>query len=252
MEFRPEVDVVPIPIAFPTDPWNIQGLVVVEFLSIHLFAYGLMSILSVLKTRKRKNDIEQENLYWLYYINSILMIGALVLFFSQGGVIDGHEFFTPPFPRYSADLFSVVAMYLIVFYLLIKKGHFKFSSKKYSKSSLSSFYKREKLNQIIQLIEDNKLYLNTGFSLRMLSERSGLSMHKISQILNEELHVNFVDLTNKYRIEEAKKRLLSDDFDSKMEQLAYDIGYKSKSTFFTLFKKETNSTPSNFRKNSRI
>lgn len=141
-------------------------------------------------------------------------------------------------------------MYLITLYLLGKTDLFKFPSKKYSKSSLSSFYKREKLNQITTLIETEKLYLNEDFSLKMLSEKSGLSTHNISQILNEELQVGFITLTNSYRIEEAKRRLLGDEFNLKMEQLAYDLGYKSKSTFFSAFKKETNSTPSNYRKKS--
>ncbi|WP_158259051.1 helix-turn-helix domain-containing protein [Flagellimonas meridianipacifica] len=100
------------------------------------------------------------------------------------------------------------------------------------------------------MIETEKLYLNEDFSLKMLSEKSGLSTHNISQILNEELQVGFITLTNSYRIEEAKRRLLGDEFNLKMEQLAYDLGYKSKSTFFSAFKKETNSTPSNYRKKS--
>ncbi|WP_431128170.1 helix-turn-helix domain-containing protein [Flagellimonas flava] len=250
MEFRTNIPTELVKPHFSTDPWNIQGWVVVELLSLHLFIYGCVSIVQIIKYRRNDKKVEREKINWLTYVTGILILGSLILFFSQGGKIEGYVFFKSPFPHYSADLFSVFAMYLITLYLLGKTDLFKFPSKKYSKSSLSSFYKREKLNQITTLIETEKLYLNEDFSLKMLSEKSGLSTHNISQILNEELQVGFITLTNSYRIEEAKRRLLGDEFNLKMEQLAYDLGYKSKSTFFSAFKKETNSTPSNYRKKS--
>ena len=138
-------------------------------------------------------------------------------------------------------------MYLITIYILSKTSFFKSSYKKYHKSSLSSVFKKEKLKFLKSLIENDRLYLLPEFSLNKLSELSGISKHHISQILNEELQVSFFQLTNEYRIGEAKTRLM-DEKPQKMEQLAYDLGYKSKSTFFNAFKKATDMTPLQFRK----
>ena len=74
-----------------------------------------------------------------------------------------------------------------------------------------------------------------------------MSSHHLSQILNEELGCTFFELTNSYRIEEAKKRLSESENQYKIEQLAYELGYRSKATFFTAFKKATNLTPQKFR-----
>jgi len=97
----------------------------------------------------------------------------------------------------------------------------------------------------MQVIENDKLYLDSNFSLELLSLKTGLSKHHISQIINEQLDCTFFDLTNKYRIEEAK-RLLAESSYVKIEQLAYQLGYRSKSSFFSAFKRATNLTPSKY------
>ena len=56
-----------------------------------------------------------------------------------------------------------------------------------------------------------------------------------------------MDLTNHYRILEAKRILDDTTNDIKIEQLSGELGYKSKSTFFRVFKKATNMTPAQYR-----
>ena len=56
----------------------------------------------------------------------------------------------------------------------------------------------------------------------------------------------FFGLINRYRIEEAKKILLNTE-SIKMEQLAFDLGYNSKATFFKAFKENTNLSPAKFK-----
>jgi len=58
---------------------------------------------------------------------------------------------------------------------------------------------------------------------------------------------NFFERVDGYLIEEAK-RLLIDQPHIKVEEKVEQIGYHSKSSFNTAFKKITDSTPSVFRK----
>jgi len=241
-DFHPEWEKIPATSISSIDPWNIQGWVVVEILALHILVYCMISFFQIFK----HPDSNQKVKYWLLYITGILTLGSLILFFSQGGVINGKVFFKSPFPHYSADLFSTISMYLIMAYLLGKLEFFKNNTKKYKKSSLSSSYKKEKLEQLQEILNNDRPYLNPDFSLKILSEKSKLSEHHISQILNEELQCNFYELINRYRITEAKRQLNTSKY-LKIEQLAYDLGYKSKSTFFTAFKKETDLTPSKYR-----
>jgi AraC-like DNA-binding protein len=53
-------------------------------------------------------------------------------------------------------------------------------------------------------------------------------------------------MTAEYRVEEAK-RLLREQRNVKVEEIAEQVGYNSKSSFNTAFKKLTGKTPSEFR-----
>jgi AraC-like DNA-binding protein len=242
--FYPQMQTVPFAGAFSSDPWRLQGLVVVELLCLHMAVYAILSLVTVWRNRGRENALA--GLRWVAYINVVLLASALVLFFSQGGVINGFVFFKSPFPHFAPDMCTTLFMYSLSFYLLLKPEHFRQHTKKYSKSSLPAEFRRHKLQTIRALTEAHRLYADPAFSLEMLSLQSGIAKHHISQILNEELHVNFYEFTHRYRIEEAK-RILEGSMDIKMEQLAYRLGYKSKVTFFTAFKKSTELTPVQYK-----
>ncbi|MEO0723125.1 MAG: helix-turn-helix domain-containing protein, partial [Bacteroidota bacterium] len=67
--------------------------------------------------------------------------------------------------------------------------------------------------------------------------------------INLELGLKFYELTNHYRIEAAKQHLqATTDKSLSMEQLAYQLGYKSKSTFYNAFKKAEGMTPRQYQK----
>ncbi len=250
--FHPDAGVQPIPSSFYVDPWAIQGWVVVELLSLHILLYALIGFFTIAKRRRSNKKVMPEKIRWTSFTAAILALGALILFFSQGGVIRGEVFFKSPFPHYSADLYSMIATYLITGYMITRIEQFKNGARKYAKSSLSNDFMKEKSAQLTRLIEDQQLYLSPDFSMKTLSRDSGLSVHHISQILNEELKCTFFELTNGYRIEAAKQRLSETEGFVKMEQLAYDLGYRSKSTFFGAFKKATGTTPSKYRNESLV
>lgn len=69
-----------------------------------------------------------------------------------------------------------------------------------------------------------------------------------SQTVNQCFYMNFNQFLNKYRIEEAKERL-KDPKESQyvVFKIALDVGFNSKSTFNTAFKKFTGMNPSQYR-----
>ena len=99
-------------------------------------------------------------------------------------------------------------------------------------------------------MQEQKPYLKSSFSLPDLAQQLGVSVHALSQALNHGLGKSFFELVAGYRVEEAK-RLLIEQPNIKVEEIAEQVGYNSKSSFNTAFKKFTGSTPSAFReKNS--
>lgn len=95
----------------------------------------------------------------------------------------------------------------------------------------------------------NKPYLNNELTIQDLADQLKVSSQEISSYLNKELGVNFFNYINGFRIEEAKQRLTNPNFDNEtLLGIAYDSGFNSKTSFNTLFKKETGMTPSEYKK----
>ena len=83
-----------------------------------------------------------------------------------------------------------------------------------------------------------------------LATELALTPKIVSQIINEGYSCNFFDFVNKFRVEEAKS-LLSSRTNDKMtiQEVMYDAGFNSKSSFNTAFKKFTKLTPTQFKNN---
>ena len=98
-------------------------------------------------------------------------------------------------------------------------------------------------------MEINKPYLETELNLVGLAEKINTTPHKLSQVINEKLNLNFYDFVNNYRIEEVKEALSNpENWNLKIISIAWDCGFNSKSVFYNTFKKFTKQTPSQYRK----
>jgi AraC-like DNA-binding protein len=103
-------------------------------------------------------------------------------------------------------------------------------------------------NQLIQLMEEEKIYINNEITLKSLSESLKITSHQLSQLLNDEMNVNFRTFINSYRIKDAKKALLEYPEKSVL-QIAFSVGFNTKSVFNTYFSKECGESPTEYRKN---
>lgn len=107
-------------------------------------------------------------------------------------------------------------------------------------------------SKIKSLIVDSEMYLNPTLSLKSLSKKLNLSEGYISQQINSNSEMNFNDYINKSRIENAKQMLLDKTFDNyTIQSIALESGFNSKSSFYSAFKKFTNKTPVQYKKDVR-
>lgn len=127
---------------------------------------------------------------------------------------------------------------------------------KYLKSGLTPSLSEELKYQLITLLKDEKVYRDNSISLESLSEKLNTTRHNASQIINEHFDMNFFELINKFRIEEATDLLLEDtNGNLNIIDIAYEVGYNNKVTFNKAFKKATSLTPTQFIdsvKNNRV
>jgi AraC-like DNA-binding protein len=124
--------------------------------------------------------------------------------------------------------------------------------KKYTKSALSEDIAENYLNKLQKYIQTDKPHLNSAITLPELAQNLSMSIHHLSQIINQRLNQNFYEFINHYRVEEAKKMILDPAYKHlTIAAIGYESGFNSNSSFNSVFKKATGKTPSQYR-NSAI
>ena len=107
----------------------------------------------------------------------------------------------------------------------------------------------EELKDLLQFMETEKPYLDDKLTLQKLAEQMKMSEKQLSILINQHTGKHFFDFINEFRINQAKG-LLRDQPQLTVLEVLYEVGFNSKSSFYTAFKKETGITPTDYRKSS--
>ncbi|OQP48967.1 hypothetical protein A4H97_29215 [Niastella yeongjuensis] len=104
------------------------------------------------------------------------------------------------------------------------------------------------VQRIIVLMEEEKLYQEAELTLQQVAAKLQVPSYQVSQALNEGMKKNFYDVVNNYRVENAKRLLLDEKSRNyTILSIGFEAGFNSKTTFNTVFKKFTGTTPTEFR-----
>lgn len=94
-----------------------------------------------------------------------------------------------------------------------------------------------------------KPYLENSLMSEQLAKRLKWPTTRLTTVLNQGLNQSFFEFINRYRIEAAKATLTDPKYQNcTLLAVAHDVGFNSKTTFNTAFKKYQGMTPSQFRK----
>ena len=247
----------------------LPGLQIISFLKpVHGIIYVFLTIKVVRvyneKIKDSYSNIERINLNWLRHLTiglifvwGVVVISYIVNAFSEKNMKMDYLIYTTA----SILIYSVGYLSLrqpMIFEPSIQKAEAEPEPNtptktevriSYQKSGLTDTEAQSYLKKLVQIIETDKPYLNSDLTLRELAEKLSISTHNLSEILNTRLNQNFYDFINHYRVEEVKRRLADKDSDNfSLIAIAFDSGFNSKSTFNTIFKKQTGTTPSQYRK----
>ncbi|MEO1108057.1 MAG: helix-turn-helix transcriptional regulator [Pseudomonadota bacterium] len=119
------------------------------------------------------------------------------------------------------------------------------SERKYKKSALDEERAARIAKKIETAMSQDLLYREPNLSLWDLAKHIGVTSHYVSQTLNAKLNSTFFDYINRWRINDAIEQLTSTD--ETILNIAYDVGFNSRSAFYKAFKRETGKTPSDVR-----
>ena len=123
---------------------------------------------------------------------------------------------------------------------------------KYRTSSLDQTRKNTLRDDLLLYMKTEEPFRNPDSSLGEIASALGISVHDLSQILNDVLHMNFHNFLNSYRIELVKEMMADPRHDHRtLLQLAFDAGFNSKTSFNRVFKEDAKMTPSDYRQQCR-
>lgn len=103
-------------------------------------------------------------------------------------------------------------------------------------------------NGIKRVIETEKRYTDPEFNLKEFSNEMGIGTKELAEYFNEELSISFKDYLHKKKVEEFKNLVKSGRENTySLEGMAQLAGFKSKATFYRIFKKLEGTTPSEYK-----
>jgi AraC-like DNA-binding protein len=98
-------------------------------------------------------------------------------------------------------------------------------------------------------MQQSKPFLDPSLSIDTLAKLINLPGSEISLTINRIIGQHFFDFVNLYRINLAAEMLIANEQQQKtILEILYEVGFNSKSSFNTAFKKHLLMTPSQYRK----
>ena len=105
-----------------------------------------------------------------------------------------------------------------------------------------------KIAALKNYMTEKEPYLDPSLTIQELSNQIDIPVRDLSVLINHYMDKQFFDFVNEYRIQKAMN-ILKDQSKSQLTvlEILYEVGFNSKSSFNTSFKKYTNLTPTAYR-----
>ena len=211
-----------------------------------IFFYTLISLKLVKDERSKNtfNEIKRNSGKYLFTRNVAIVLLLLLIFVFT-------VFYT--YDDDGGDHYIVLFQTLIAFsttYLIMAESRFfekswiadKYETLSNSKNDLS-------FKEIQNYVSSKGYFLLQDASLNNLASLLQVHSNQISKTINLETGSNFNDYINQQRIRLAKTRLTEVEYSHlTIEAIGTSVGFKSKSAFYSAFKKHTGTSPSAFTK----
>ncbi len=234
-----------------------------KLLPFQFLIYILFSLRALLRHKRNlmliSSSIEEINLNWLK--NFLIVLLFLTVFWFN------NLFFESPVLKGIMPFVYAVSIFIVGFYAIKQKTIFQRSdehtegiseiieSDPENEPAKLKRLKDVELNELAVrlrvLLEEEKIFLDNELNLSKVASKLSCNVHDASYLINAVAGDNFYNYINKYRVEEAKKLLLSEkEIELNILGIAFESGFNSKTAFNTSFKKFTGLSPTQFIKSN--
>jgi len=233
--------IVPVGIVFTYQEYpQLWGPYFIRIIYFQWLVYTIAAGLSIkdifLKLGKpqEKLSLPEQFQLLLFSGNTIILISYILSIanIAQGFYITGPLSFT-------------FILYISILFLMKKEkmdAYIFAPQDRYANKKIADEHAAGLIHKLEQLIQEQALYKDPNLKLNDLSKKMNISGHQLSQLLNDNLHKSFSTYINEYRIDEACKMIIAQP-NLTLEAIGYEVGFNSKSTFYTTFKKLKHTTP---------
>ena len=106
----------------------------------------------------------------------------------------------------------------------------------------------DRIMELRAYMDREEPFLDPDLTIHQLATRLKIPLRDLSLLINRDLNQHFFDFINAYRIKKAKEILVdASRSDHTVLEILYAVGFNSKSSFNTAFKRQTGVTPTQYR-----
>ncbi len=219
----------------------------ISFIHIPIIIYIMYKMIIVYENDQEKSieKVKQETIWLKKLIHvgiGIISIGIISVII--GVLVDmKNSYFGYPF------FISLSIWIYWVGYVGINRSSLHIRLEKLERSQLSKKTGYTTFTKINNYVIKEKKYLLADINLNNVAEKFQISSGYLSQLINTHTQNSFNDYINELRVEASKKMLTDSQYANyTIESIGLECGFKSKSNFYTTFKKFSNLTPNQFKK----
>lgn len=249
--------------ALPPFNWNHVGVIYTWLEGAGIFSIGMYLLLSV------KTYEQYKRAYYNHYASSeptaflkrFLILGVVLVFLWKISFIGKLLGLYQTFDYTVYHLFWVCvsfSIYLFAYQILIAPQTFDLpeSTSENERPVLDVEQTQDVLmakSQLILFMKKEKPYLNPELNLAGLATMLNMKRNELSYLINAAYEMNFFDFTNSKRVDEfiirypIKKK---EDPSTTLLEVAFEVGFNSKSAFNRAFKKHKGLAPSIYFKSN--
>lgn len=235
----------------------VQSLILLPFaFYVQCLIYAALAMRAQMQHRERLKDLfastEPHEVRWINVMAALFATFAILNLLSLVAAVQGEPLRLPPVLDSFLEL--LIVLVLGVWGLRQTPGLSSLSADtgehrdtthiKYEKSALDA-QRAERIASKLQIaMERDELFRDANLSLMGLAQHVGVTTNYVSQTLNAQLGVSFFDFVNHWRVEASKP--IIEKGGRPITLIAYEVGFNSRSSFYTAFKKNTGMTPSQY------